>query len=195
MEPIFDVRGETVGWLNRGKVYSTAGRPRALIRSGAVFSFATVHLGWFGDGFFRDRDGAAVAWIRRVTGGPATPPPGLATPCPYLQFAMPPTMVSLTPPRPLPEPRWSDLAWDDFLGPDALLMPSSQGAPPTMADLAPLIAEAERERQERAALEAASPPQGGRDRDDEDTAGGEGVSPAHRAPDSMPAEFEGLPCD
>ena len=64
MEPIFDVRGETVGWLNRGKVYSTAGRPRALIRSGAVFSFATVHLGWFGDGFFRDRDGAAVAWIR-----------------------------------------------------------------------------------------------------------------------------------
>jgi hypothetical protein len=108
---------------------------------------------------------------------------------------MPPTMVSLTPPRPLPGPCWSDLPWDDFLGPDALLMPSSRGAPPTMADLAPLIAEAERERQEQAAPGTADPPRFGRERAPDDAAGGQGVTPAHGAPDPSSAEFAGLACD
>jgi hypothetical protein len=151
MEPIFDRRGETAGWLNRGIVYAIDGRPRGVIRSGAVFSFAAVHLGWFGEGFFRDREGAASAWLRRATGGPPTPPTGAPVACPYLQFAMPPSVTSLAPPRPMPEPRWSDQPWDAFLGPDALLLPSSRGTPPTMADLAPLIAEAERERAARLA--------------------------------------------
>jgi hypothetical protein len=157
MEPIFDCRGEVVGWLHRRFVYSAQGRPRAVVRGSVVGSFAPSFIGWFVGGFFLDIDGAAVGWTRAARGGLTTPPPALPGEPPYPQFAMAPALPALPPVRPLPARRWSTVAWATYLGNDALRPPISAGAPPTMADLAPLIAEAARERQAASAASAARP--------------------------------------
>lgn len=144
MEAIFDRHGDVVGWLERQVVYSTAGCPRAIIRGGAVCSYAPVHLGWFTNGYFRDLAGGVVAWTRGARGGPPTPPARLPDACPFPQFATLPPLPPLSPVRPLPATAWSLLAWDEYLGRDALRPPVTAGRPPTLADLAPLLAEARR---------------------------------------------------
>lgn len=148
MEPIFDRQGEVAGWLERSVIYAADGRPRAFIRGKAVYSFAPEHRGWFMDGYLRDDHGAAVAWTRRAEGSPPRPPMRLLPACPYLQFASLPMLPPLPPLRPTPARTWSETAWDEYLGRDLLRAQEDHGSPPTIADIAHLIAEAEERRHE-----------------------------------------------
>ena len=147
MEPIFDQHGHTVGWLAYRLVYSVDGQARAFLRGDVVNSFFPSHLGWFSGGYFRGLDGGAVGWVRRARGGPPTPEPLPAEPQPFLQFAMLPPMPTLSPLRPLPSPHWSTMTWDEFLGENALRPAVDRGIPPTMADIAFLLEEAEHQQQ------------------------------------------------
>ncbi len=141
MEAIYDRHGKPVGWFEQDIVYSVAGCPRAFMRGGAVYSFGSTYLGWFDRGYFRDGTGAAVAWIRGAQGGPAAPAPTAPPDRPFLQFALLPSLPPLPPLRPVPSQAWSAVAWDDYLGPDALRAQVSRGNPPTMDDIIRLLAE------------------------------------------------------
>ena len=70
MEPIYDQNGRTVGWLKEDVIYDIDGTPRAFIREGAVFNYEGDYLGRLDRGFFRDRNGDAVAFMRGASGGP-----------------------------------------------------------------------------------------------------------------------------
>ena len=141
MEAIYDRKGKLVGWLEQDIVYSGVGCPRAFMRGGAVYSFGSAYLGWFDRGYFRDSAGAATAWTRGARGGPATPAPTEPSERPFLQFALLPSLPPLPPLRPVPSQAWSAVAWDDYLGPDALRAQVSRGNPPTMEDIARLLDE------------------------------------------------------
>jgi len=45
MEPIFDRKGKTVGWLKDEVIYDRANRWRAFIHDGNVFTYQGHHLG------------------------------------------------------------------------------------------------------------------------------------------------------
>lgn len=88
MKPIFDKRCKLVAWLNqdRGYVFSTRMQFVAFVRSNALFSPRSKHLGFFMNGIFRDKRVRAVAFLRGSSPGatPATPatPATSATPAP-----------------------------------------------------------------------------------------------------------------
>jgi len=80
MKPIYDQNGQAVGWLlNDDVVYNIVGLPRAFIRrEGNIFNYKWNYLGRLDQGFFRDKDGNAVAFIQGATGGPIPPIPAVA---------------------------------------------------------------------------------------------------------------------
>src|SRR4051812_28686782 len=94
MVPIFNRKGEAVGWLASGVIFGPHHQPRAFVRQDAVFSFSGHHLGRMENGFIRDRDGHAVAFMEGAKNGPPTPiaeaplnkpvlpiPPSMPNPC------------------------------------------------------------------------------------------------------------------
>jgi hypothetical protein len=121
MEPIFDQSGRTVGWLDSDVVRDPAGRaiafiPRlAFLPQGAVYSYTPQHLGFFGDGFFRDRAGQAVAYLSNHSFGPITPIAQIPPIPPIPSIAPIPPIPPLPPIAPLPTLNWSHLSWDDFV--------------------------------------------------------------------------------
>lgn len=123
MEPIYDRTGKVVGWFHDYVVYDRLYRHRAFVLAdaafahrgvGAVFSYQGSYLGHVDRGFFRDRAGHAVGWIRGADGGPVLPVPETAPAPPLLpKPPMPPAVPA--PPPPMPSLSWSGVTWDDFL--------------------------------------------------------------------------------
>lgn len=85
MEAIFDRKAILVAGLSDDAevVYSLQMRPVAYVSSGALYTYGSHHLGYFDKGFFRDRRGRAVAFVRKHSGGPITaiPPIPPVPPC------------------------------------------------------------------------------------------------------------------
>lgn len=121
MREIFDRTGAVVGWLDRENVFDRASRLWvAFLREDVVFAIDGRALGVFRFGFFRDRRGAAIAFIRGASHGPELPK--------SLEIVAPPRMPSWLhdprtvshPPMPMGGARWG-VDWRTFLagGPEA----------------------------------------------------------------------------
>ena len=115
MEPIFDSSGQVVGWISDGSLVNRSNDHVAFLHEGAVFSYQRGHLGTFDQGFFRDQNGHAVAFVEGAHGGPvkpiqSVPPVPAVPPVPPVQPVAP---VAPIPPN--PSLSWSSLSWDEFM--------------------------------------------------------------------------------
>ncbi len=114
-EPIFDSNGRVVGWLRGQLIYDLGGNSRAFLHGDCVSSNRGRHLGRMDRGFFRDRSGNAVAFLKGARGGPILPVPEVP-PVPPIPAVPPVPPVSPVPPvPPVPSLSWSPLSWARFL--------------------------------------------------------------------------------
>jgi len=116
MEPIYDQYGRCVGWLDdEESVIDPLGRHLAFVDEGAVFTYEGKYLGTFDEGYFRDDNGDAVAFIESAERGPLTPLPNLP-PLPPMAEIPPLRPITPVPPiPPLPRLSWSGEAWDEYM--------------------------------------------------------------------------------
>ena len=115
MKPIYDKHGRTVGWLKEDTIYDLNGTPRAYIREGAIFNYSADYIGRLDCGFFRDRDGDAVAFIEGASGGPLPPVPEVPPAPPVLAIPPVPPVPPVPPIPAISSLSWSNLAWEEFL--------------------------------------------------------------------------------
>ena len=73
MEPIYDRSGKVVAWLNEGRILDQSNKYSGFLHNDALYSMNGHYLGQFRSGFFRDRSGGAVAFIKGASGGPVIP--------------------------------------------------------------------------------------------------------------------------
>lgn len=119
MQPIYGRNGQTVGWLNNDVViYDRNNRCRAFVQNGAVYTYQGRHLGALDRGFFRDRQGHAVAFIDGAQGGPILPVPAIV-PIPPIPSIPPIPPILPIPPiapiAPIGSFNWSRVDWEGFL--------------------------------------------------------------------------------
>lgn len=114
--PIFDTSGKVVGWLDGEVVRSIDGTHVAFVNNADVFDYYSQHLGRFGDGFFRDRQGNAVAFVEGATGPPIVPQTEIPPPAPVFAIAPLGSMPPFPPFAPFETNYWSALTWAEFLG-------------------------------------------------------------------------------
>jgi len=81
----FDSHGQVVALKadDNDVLFRWNGTPVAILddesvsdESGSVYAFDGRHLGWFGDGWIRDHDGACVYYTDDARGGPVRPARG-----------------------------------------------------------------------------------------------------------------------
>jgi hypothetical protein len=115
MEPIYNLNGCTVAWLRGDFIYDISLKLRAFTRSGAVFTYQGRYIGQLDCGFFRDKSGHAVAFMRGATGGPVPPAPKVSScpPVPPVPSVAPVPPVPPVPPA--PSSSLSNLDWEEFL--------------------------------------------------------------------------------
>lgn len=116
MEPIFDPRGNSVGWLRNEVVFDADIQPVAFIRQNAVFSYGRLYLGRFDRLFFRDLDGHAVGFVRGASGSPRPPTPSVPRPPRLPSIPRVPAVAPVPPAAPVASLSWSPLTWHQFLG-------------------------------------------------------------------------------
>ena len=116
-EPIFDRRAKLVAWLSDDcVVYSLKNQPIAHVANFAVFTFESQHLGYFDKGFFRDRKGRAVAFLREHSGGPLSAiAPSSVNAAPILGRAPMAKRPPFPPTMPMAGFVWSNLSWETFV--------------------------------------------------------------------------------
>ena len=74
MRPVFDRDGLVVAWLGAdGSLYDPVGIPVAYLDRERLYSYEGMFLGWYVDGWFRDRAGSAAGFIDGSSGGPSRP--------------------------------------------------------------------------------------------------------------------------
>ena len=114
MEPIYDRSGRVVGWLGGNDVYHLNGSHAAVVIGPNVYGHRGQQLGVFGGGFFRDHDGAVVAFIRGASGGPVLPAQSLH-PAPPIPSVPPVPAVPAVPRVPAaPSSSWGS-DWRSFI--------------------------------------------------------------------------------
>ncbi|WP_442892008.1 4-fold beta flower protein [Chryseobacterium sp. VD8] len=110
MTPIYDRHGRTIAWINNNFIYHLSGRQvLAFINNNSVFTYGSRHLGRFSNGFFRDRNGNAIAFIQGATNGPIPPIPQIP-PIPPI-----PAIPPIPPIPPIDSLSWSNLTWENFI--------------------------------------------------------------------------------
>lgn len=115
MEPIHDRNGRTLGWLRESTILDLNNRHRAFISDNAVFAYQGQYLGTFDRGFFRDRQGDVVAFIKGAEGGPLTPITEIP-PIPAIPPIPPiPPMPPIPPIPPIGSLSWSEVSWEAYL--------------------------------------------------------------------------------
>jgi hypothetical protein len=115
---VYNRVGVVIGWIKDAIVFNYEGnKALAFIDKQDVFSFAygNAYLGQFHNGFFRDKTGNAVAWVRGASGGPITLPP-LDRVAPIFMPVIKPITPIVTTITPIETLSWSNQSWDDFLG-------------------------------------------------------------------------------
>lgn len=118
MDAIFDRHGKTIAWLDDRNIYNLSGNQAlAFISHNTVFTFRTKkHLGRFKNGFFRDKNGNAVAFIKGATGGPVTPVTQVTPSSPsYVLRPSLPSLPSIPVSYPTDTYNWSHLDWEKFI--------------------------------------------------------------------------------
>jgi hypothetical protein len=118
VDPIFDRKGQTVGWLQGSDLLNLSGVYQAFVEnSGAVFSFADgSSLGTYEWGVFRDPAGDAVAFTRGASTPLMLPVPAMPPIPPIPEIRQFPPMPA-SPPAPVePGPGWSRLTFDQVFG-------------------------------------------------------------------------------
>ncbi len=115
MEAIFDQKGSTVAWLKENEIFNLEGKNIGFLEEEAVFNLDAEYKGVFVDGFFRDPDGDAVAFIEGASNGPILPITDIKPIEPTLGITdiHPPTPIH--PISPINGFDWSDLAWGAFI--------------------------------------------------------------------------------
>lgn len=137
-EPIFDRRAKLVAWFSDdGVIYSLKNQPIAHVANFAVFTYESRHLGYFDRGFFRDRKGRAIAFLREHSGGPLSAiAPSSVGAAPLLGRAPMPKVAPFPPPMPMAGFVWSNLSWETFVaGRD--LTQAHADAPSAVTSLSP----------------------------------------------------------
>lgn len=73
----YNVEGRNIAWSSGTQDYPTIflldGTPVAWIADNALYDYSGNYLGWFQDGWVRDRAGNAVFFTAEATGGPVKP--------------------------------------------------------------------------------------------------------------------------
>ncbi len=113
--PVYNSRGQQVGWLEKTTVRNLAGRHIGFIHENHVLTYQSKHVGFFKNGYFLDKGGHALAFIPGAQSGPPTPVVGPATIPPAFTIAPPPPRPLYLPIPPLPSFAWSQIQWDQFL--------------------------------------------------------------------------------
>ena len=117
MKPVFSPQGKTVGWfIEYNKVVvDTLGRCRAFFSDDSVFSYEGGYLGEFGDSYFWDRSGNAVAFVEGASGGPALPVTETPPMPPIASTPPAQAVVSESPESAERSGTWSPLDFEEFL--------------------------------------------------------------------------------
>lgn len=115
MIPIHDKAGQVVAWLNSDDLLDLHGVQRAFVDNGSVVAYDGRHLGTFNKGFFRDRFGAAVTFVKGASGGPVLPIPAIPPFPPFPNIAPFRPIPPIPPIFPIPLLAWSSSEWDSFL--------------------------------------------------------------------------------
>ncbi|MBN3581102.1 hypothetical protein JYB64_01805 [Algoriphagus aestuarii] len=89
MNSIFNRHGKIVAWIQETEIFDLKGRSIDFVNNEAVFNLRAAYKGTFSNGFFRDKNGSAVAFIDGSTNGPIPPIPSL---------------------------NWSSIDWNAFIG-------------------------------------------------------------------------------
>ena len=70
----YDKSGRPIAYMADGQhIYLFSGKPVAFLSGNAVYSFSGRHLGWFEDGWVRDKAGKCVFFTSDANGGPVKP--------------------------------------------------------------------------------------------------------------------------
>lgn len=116
MEAIFNRHGYWVGWIHDGVVHGVEGGCRAFVRQASVYSYDGGYLGRFVQGFFRDTQGDAVAFVKGSKGGPFKPLPEMTAKPPVVGAPPPvPPVLSTPQAQGAPSMKWAQISWDAFL--------------------------------------------------------------------------------
>ena len=66
--------GDPIAYMEDGQhIYLFSGRPVAFLSGDAVYLFSGKHIGWFEDGWIRDKKGKVVFFTSDASGGPIKP--------------------------------------------------------------------------------------------------------------------------
>ena len=70
----YDKSGAPVAYCEDGEhIYMFSGQPVAFLNEDTVYSFSGKHIGWFEDGWIRDKFGHCVFFTDEATSGPVKP--------------------------------------------------------------------------------------------------------------------------
>lgn len=106
MQPIFNRQGQTISWIRERELFNLQGISIGFLNNNAVFNLQSNYKGTFTSGFFRDRNGNAVAFIRGASNGPIPPIPSIPP--------IPP-IPNIPPIAPIPSLGWSQINWNEFI--------------------------------------------------------------------------------
>jgi hypothetical protein len=74
MIDFYDRSGAPIAYCQDGEhIYLFSGRPVAYLSGDAVYTFSGKHIGWFEDGWVRDKQGNCVLFTAAAKGGPVKP--------------------------------------------------------------------------------------------------------------------------
>jgi len=74
MIDFYDRTGAAIAYSQDGEhIYLFSGRPVAYLSGTAVYSFGGQHIGWFQDGWLRDKRGGCALFTAEAKGGPVRP--------------------------------------------------------------------------------------------------------------------------
>ncbi|HSN17440.1 MAG TPA: hypothetical protein VLV87_04450 [Gammaproteobacteria bacterium] len=125
----YDQQGNAIAYSEDGEhVFLFGGEPIAYLDADAVYSYRGELLGWFEEGWLRDKDGRCVAFSEHAVGGPPRP----------LKKSMPHQSPRLSNPvkehqdpralRPIHSNAWSAQSARDFFSRSPLRWPGGLGA-------------------------------------------------------------------
>ena len=113
---IYDRRGRVVGWIVDGSdIFSRANHYIGFVEDTNVFNRRAGYLGEFDDGFFRDRNGRAVAFVDGATHGPITPVTQIPPISPIHPITPVRPVTPVTPVSPVNSLSWSPIAFNEFI--------------------------------------------------------------------------------
>jgi hypothetical protein len=111
VQPIFDKDGTTVAWLQDDTVRDSQGGTIGFVADEALYTLIGQFVCHVTGGFFRDRDGAAIAFVEPHGIGPLTPLTRLPPPPPAASLAPLRPLFPVPPLAPLPSLTWSRVGW------------------------------------------------------------------------------------